>query len=96
MNEINSFPEFQNDLQVFVTNYIDNNQKAKFFVINKKMYSKMLYCFDNVRQMTEKIEECVKKEEVEKNMFTKELSDIYRNNLVNKNLKLESFGKMCR
>lgn len=47
------------------------------------MYSKMLYCFDNVRQMTEKIEECVKTEEIEKNMFTKEISDVYRNNLVN-------------
>lgn len=38
MNEINSFPEFQNDLQLFVTNYIDNNQKAKFFIINVSCY----------------------------------------------------------
>jgi hypothetical protein len=42
----------------------------------------MFTCFENVRQTNEKIEECVKKEENEKNNWMKEMTKIYSINLV--------------
>jgi len=46
----------------------------------------MFKCFDNVRQTNEKIEECVKKIETEKNNFSAQITKIYSKNLVRKKI----------
>ena len=46
------------------------------------LYSKMLVCFDNIRQTNEKIEECVKQEENKKQKLTQDMRSVYGLNLV--------------
>ncbi len=91
MSTIDSFPAFQKDLQNYLQNYLDNHQKENFFKLNvnvliiqmqRLFYSNMLVCFDNIRQINEKIEECVKKEEKKKEKFTMDMRNVYFSNLV--------------
>ena len=88
-SKINTFEKFQKDMLYFASNYIDNYQKEKFFSLNvskflnqKSFYSKMLTCFKNIRQLSEKIDECIKKEEKNKNNMLKEINSCFKINLV--------------